>query len=267
MGDHVSSDSLESQRADHRRALAFLLIRGSYIIVALVAAAIVAVGAVIIWNAGADAGKIDKGLGLLNNLVAAIFPMVAAWIGAVIAYYFARENFEAATKGASDLLQGFRSDRLGQISASQVMIPASRITVAKTPADDAQSLKGDILDRIKAKKQGRVVVLSDDGRGRGVFHDGTVLEFLTSAAAAAPIETLTLADILKDETMAEVLAKSVVYVRPEATLADVRNEMERASKDSPKTVRDAFVTQTGKSSEQVVGYLSDVDIAKYGSYG
>ncbi len=192
--------SAESKRDAHRTKLAGLLIGGSCAIVGTVALATVAVGATIVWlgmkDGVGDGTTVDKGLGLLEKLLAAIFPMVAAWVGAVIAYCFARDNFEAATKGATDLLHGFRGDRLGQISASQVMIPASRITAVRTPADNGQLLKTDVLDRFKAKKQGRIVVLNEDGSGKGFFHESVVLDFLTSAAASMPIESVTLGDML-----------------------------------------------------------------------
>jgi hypothetical protein len=270
MSDVHGADQLEARRAEDRGLLALVLIGGSYAIIGVVALAIIIIGAIIVYyamhDASADSVRLDKGLGLLNNLVAAVFPMIAAWIGAVIAYYFARENFEAATKGATDLLQGFRDDRLRQVPASQAMIPASQMVVAKTTSENDKSLNGAIFKRFKDKGLGRILVLSDDGTGKGVFHDSVVLDYLVAAADGASIDQITFGQMLDDKEKAALLEQSVVFVRPETTLADVRSEMDRASKASSKTVRDAFVTQTGQRKEPVMGYLSDMDIGKFGSF-
>ena len=144
MSDVAEQGTLEVQNAEHRMTLAKLLIRLSYWIIGLVAAAVAIVAFVIvievIRGGGGNAARLDKGIGLLNNLVAALFPMLAAWIGALIAYYFARENFEAATKSATEMFQGLRDERLRRIAVADVMIPEAKLTVARSPSEDSKSL-------------------------------------------------------------------------------------------------------------------------------
>ena len=151
--------------------LANRLVVGSYLLIGAVAQSVVLVAASIIRFQPAPTADpsvfVDKGLGLLNNLVSAIFPLIAAWIGAVIAYYFARENFEAATKSANDLLMGMQRDRLARIPASEAMVPRVKLTVATTPKENGEALNGSIFKRFQDRNLGRMIIVDDDNRGKG----------------------------------------------------------------------------------------------------
>jgi CBS domain-containing protein len=76
---------------------------------------------------------------------------------------------------------------------------------------------------------------------------------------------VTLGVLLADPEVARVLASSVVYVWPDATLAEVRRKMDEASKSAPGSVRDALVTATGRADEPLLGYITDIDLAEKGA--
>jgi len=49
-------------------------------------------------------------------------------------------------------------------------------------------------------------------------------------------------------------------------LDDTKDKMEKASKGAKYSCRDAFVTTTGDATGKVIGYVSDIDLAKRGAY-
>ena len=61
---------------------------------------------------------IDKKIELFNI----ILPVAASWIGTVIAFYFGRDNFEAATQKIQEITQKTPIDILDNISVEQIMI-------------------------------------------------------------------------------------------------------------------------------------------------
>jgi uncharacterized Tic20 family protein len=47
----------------------------------------------------------NEAVGHLSALLASILPLLGAWVGTIIAFYFARDNFDAATRNTSALLR------------------------------------------------------------------------------------------------------------------------------------------------------------------
>lgn len=205
----------------------------------------------------------------VDRFIAQILPLFGAWVGAVIAFYFARDNFDAATENTRSLLQSMGATDLEAIAAREAMIPVSSVTAACTPREDQLKVLKDIMPRFEQKGLGRIVILDANNHGRGVLHESYVKEFLLRPPAPAPqaADAISLADLLGHPRTVEQLEKSAVFVRPDTTLAQVRAEMEKASRGAPRTIRDCFVTPGGRPDEAIVGYLSDLDIAKKAKLG
>ena len=109
--------------------------------------------------------------------------------------------------------------------------------------------------------------MNANGTGKGVFHDGAVTQFALAQTTATPANPkATLANILADTTCKAMLNSSAVYAGESATLAKLKEDMEAKSKTSPRSCRDAFITDTGTETGKVKGYVSDIDIAGYGAY-
>lgn len=205
--------------------------------------------------------------GQFDRFVSAIIPLFGAWVSAVIAFYFARDNYDAATENTRVLLSEMRAVDLKTISVEETMVPRERMIVAVTGEDDPRSVLAEILPRFG--ERGRIVVLDAQDRGVGVLHKSYVTEFLARAAeqGGGKPSAVTFAAMLADGETRNQLDRYTIYVRPDANLATVREAMQAASRALPLTVADAFVTADGGRTSKVLGYLTDLDIAKRAKLG
>lgn len=108
-----------------------------------------------------------------------LLPLLGAWVGTVLACYFSRENYVAATENNAALLGLTLEQRLQAIQAKSAMIPIAEAGVLKTDKDDGNiKLKDDILDGVVGKSgRNRVPILGADGVVRYVLHRSMIDRF------------------------------------------------------------------------------------------
>jgi CBS domain-containing protein len=214
----------------------------------------------------------------LDKILTAVLPLLGAWIGAIIAFYFGRENYDAAVRNVREIIRVQTPDKLESIFVKDVMVPAAKLVTAATPSEDAKPLQAGILPRLEERGLGRLIVVTGgtattdnappaSAVAKGVVHDSVINRFIaTRLAAGAATGQVTLGALLADAEVARLLSSAVVYVTPDATLADVRRKMDEASKSASASVRDVLVTAGGKAGEPLLGYLTDIDLADKGTF-
>src|SRR5258705_11868852 len=71
-------------------------------------------------NLGAKDGESFKGVKELLNI---LLPLVGTWMGTILAFYFSRDNFEAANNSVQQMVKQITTDeKLQEFKASDVMI-------------------------------------------------------------------------------------------------------------------------------------------------
>src|SRR5215216_1658496 len=68
--------------------------------------------------ANQDTGVIDRAQNVFN----AVLPLFGTWVGTVLAYYFSRENFAAASDSTQQLVRDLKEERLNSTLVADVMI-------------------------------------------------------------------------------------------------------------------------------------------------
>jgi hypothetical protein len=254
-----------SDRADRRR-LALIVIVAGFVIVGILAVSVVGtILAIYILEENTEFSA-DQAVDNIHSLLAIVLPLMGAWVGAVIAFYFTRENLDASARNIGDLLGRFDNRRLQSIMARDAMVPLRQIDAISTTRDDGKSLD-EAVQNLGAKGLGRLIVMNDAGTGRGVLHDADASNFvLAKIKAGSPISNIKISDILSDPEYKTKLDSSVIFCGENSTLAQIKDAMEEKAKSTGHRCRDAFVTAKGDQASLVVGYISDKDIAKHGAH-
>lgn len=218
------------------------------------------------YNAtGADDKKNVVPLQVFNTLL----PVFGTWVGTLLAFYFSRENFEAAAKSVSDMANKITGgdERLKQIPARDKMRPVKEIiSVTIVPGKEQDCKLTDLLS--KFAKLDRIPMLDDKGCVVYLVYKNLINQFLGEialgskvVAAGTSAKDLTFKDLLgsgmtvKDQPIKDVFQKSFGLIAENATLADAKRLMETVAKTTP--CNDVFVTHTGQSSEQIIGWITD----------
>lgn len=256
-------------------ALATKLIRYSFAIIGVLILAMIllAIASATVWKEG-DIGEEYRLV--LDKIMTGILPLFGAWVGAIIAFYFGRDNYDAAARNVRQAIVATGGAPLESIYVKSVMVPANKLVTAAMPAEENTELQSGIMPRLEQRGLGRLVIV--DGAAmpdhapaagavaKGVVHDSVINRFIANQMGQNVDKAkITLGSLLADADVARLLSAAVVYVTPEATLADVRRKMDEASRDAPATVRDALVTATGKAGEPLLGYVTDINLAEQGA--
>lgn len=187
--------------------------------------------------------------GSVSQLVfSSVLPLFGTWVGTVLAFYFARENLEAATQSTLRLSGGYKKDDF----VSGVMIPRAQMVVRATTSGDrigaitVESIAAIIT--VTGKK--RVPILDDKGAVKCVIHQ-SLLDSYARTVTPEEYAQASLDDLLADSGNKR-LAEAIGFVSITATLGESRDQMQRVD-----NCNDIFVTASGYPTEPVLGWLTD----------
>lgn len=233
---------------DTRNRIAFYITLGGL-------AGVTILGAFVIWVADnrSEAAKLVFG---------SLLPLLGTWVGTVLAFYFAKANFESAAKNTKDLL-GI-TERLRSTPVESVMLKMTDPSVIKktlVPPEKPESLKiAELVKIMRDNRRNRLPVLNSDSSPLFVIHLSTLTDFistqaLSTTAGSKPVTDLTISDLqaVDAQLYQQILAWACVKLG--ATLAEAKRAME----DVP-SCSDVFVTTTGRKTDPVVGWLTNVEI-------
>lgn len=222
-------------------------------------AAITILGAFALNAAGSSNAAQITGI---KDIISILLPVISAWVGTVLAYYFSRENFVAAAQQTANLVKQLSPDeKLRSVKVRDVMIAiadATKLTLDK-PADKVK-LQADIIDLMeKGKKGDRLPLLDPQGKIVQVLHRSSVDRFMAEKLkAGAKADDLTLKELLDDGEMKKILTDSFATLSDTATLADAKKLT-----DEKPNCDDIFITDNGQPGGKVIGWLTDVLIAEH----
>lgn len=178
--------------------------------------------------------------------------------GTILAYFFARENFEAASRSMNQLVQTVQRqatalEKLKAIPVIQAMVPLNLMIVNDNQSDTLSNA----LRLLDDKGIKRLPILDKTDRPIALTYKEHILDFLyrvNVGKTEAEKESLTVQNLLE----ASKYKREYALVSEQANLSDAKCEM-----DKIRNCRDIFVTKTGTPNEPVVGLLIDTDILKY----
>lgn len=195
-----------------------------------------------------------------KEILTMVLPMIGTWVGTVLAFYFGKEQLEAATRSVTSIARELTPDeKLRSIKVIEKMIPRALMFVC---SGEPSALK--LLDSIaaleQANKGSRIPVLTKEDFPLLVVHRSTIDQFIVKATTdgktADELKALTLDDLLHDQRSKELLDRSFAVVPETSVLADVKRAMASLSSQC----QDAFVTRSGSRNEPVTGWVTNVII-------
>jgi hypothetical protein len=252
-GSRKMSDTSQAQGQPGRDNIATRVLAWSGLGILAVSIAVIASTIAPYFVTGGEADEIRRiALTVFNTLV----PMFGTWVGTVIAFYFARENFAEATKSTRELVGQLGDDRLKQIPVKEVWIPVDKIEAAELPANGPAGVSIDKLrEMLELKKFSRAPVWDANKVIKYILHESLIFKYLVRFKDR-PQTGQTLEHLLTEAEYTK-LATAIAFVGASATLADAKKAM-----DSNPDCQDVFVTTTGQASAPVAGWITNVVIAK-----
>ena len=236
----------------------------------VVLGAFVMTGAIVAELRGAGPNVIRDTAQLLFS---SLLPLLGTWVGTILAFYYSRENYEAATRGTIDVVQSIMQ-RLSSTPVMDSMMRRSAMITLDIPAD--QTIADPTLADVAAKFQNigangqrisRLPIIDSKGVCLAFLHRGVWAEMLSSALVAngaLDMKATKLGTILKAPyplrsgiLYSDFIRGAVAFVAQSANLADAKATMEQVS-----GCQDVVVTAGGRPTEPTLGWISNIDISR-----
>jgi len=191
-----------------------------------------------------------------------IIPLIGTWMGAIIAYYFAKENFDTAAKQYDKVIDKLTPEKkLKSIKVSQAMIPFSRIVWSDLSIFRDKKIISEIIDNPSYKGFNRFLFF-ENKICKHIIHRSTLDRFITQQlinSDSNSIQELQLSKLLdsKEGYISDYLQNGVKFLSIECNLFDAKSLI-----DNNKYCSDVIITQNGKPNEEVLGWITEVEISK-----
>lgn len=226
---------------------------GLAIVIVLLAFIVVAVLGVFVVVYAQDKSEAAR------QVLTTALPLLGTWVGAVIAFYFAKDNLETAARTTRELLTV--EQRLGVVPVVEAMLTTAQIQGLKRLKDEAKSDALVLAELIAEMRFNRMPVLDEKDRALLMIHKSTLAEFVSVQAlkpGAPRVAGLTIGKFKSTDPELFGKLKAFAFVSRIANLADAKSKMEAQGENCA----DVFVTETGASTEPIIGWITNVEIAK-----
>lgn len=194
-----------------------------------------------------------------QTIFTAVLPLISTWVGAVLAFYFSKDNLQAATQTTLDAVASARGIT-AETPVMDAMIPINRIRpqrdVRNERAAKALKLSG-LYESMQTSGMSRVPVFVD-GVALYVVHEPDIDQYAQRIAVKS-------ADLEESHTLGSLIeipagSKAVTTfatVAESATVADARATLKKMAQ-----AKDVFVTEDGTKGGKVLGWLTNSDLAR-----
>jgi CBS domain-containing protein len=200
-------------------------------------------GAVIVAN-----GDVTTRAQLVLN---AVLPLFGTWVGTVLAFFFARDNFESASRSAKEFMT--IQEKLQSLPVISAMTPRSQMVVVNDP-EHANLVE--LLKQLEDKGIKRLPILSKNDYPQALVFTEGIVSYLYRFKVRNDEErkTLVIQNLCNEQPE---LIQPYGVVGETDTLADVQAAMLKKA-----DCRVVFVTKSGRESDAVIGMITNTDIAE-----
>lgn len=224
-----------------------ITIRGAFLVIILLSGAILYL-----------TRESDDFIEIAKYIFASVIPIIATWVGTVLAFYFGAENFKMASEQMTRVLD---KDLIDDIPVKNMMIALN--TIVYKIIDDGDEKNHTIADCVKfldSVRKDRLPIFSPNLIPRYIIHKSSFNAYLADKAEGIK-ETLTLEDFLEEEGK-----KTYSHKGSKGFIMAASNELLENLIDRIKNhdgCQDVFVSEKGEPNTKVLGWVTDSHINRY----
>lgn len=192
-------------------------------------------------------GREEKNLAA-EKIFNALLPMFATWVGTVLAFYFGRENFEAASNRYKEIITQLSPEVLDDIAVEQIMID-TKTMVAMDIKEVREKSVASLVNFMEHISKSRLPI-TEGNEIKYIVHKSTFLQEIQKN----PNIELSWSDFISNERIHKLIT-SFLTVAHDSTVESIRLKL----KNNP-LCKDVFVLDDDKS---LLGWLTDTLILQY----
>lgn len=190
-------------------------------------------------------------------VLATVLPVVAAWVGGVMAYYFGKDNFKAGAENVEKLAKEFNltpQQKLANRKAGEFGLEIGKATTFSLLNNNELNdiPLADIKNKITDIHQ-RMPILDKEGCVKACLHMSTLTKF--AEAEKKELSNTKLGELIKGLPWEP--SRSFSTVSPSENLARVQDLLK-----AQKECQDVFVTTNGTKDSPVLRWITNDDIMR-----
>ncbi len=218
--------------------------------------------AVYIMLKPAPDGKVD-----MTFIGQTLLPLWGTWLGTVMAFYFGKSNFDAATKSYDKVIENILSseEKLAKAVVKDVMIPLKEIVYfSYEEATDGKTTIKDILGRKEFFPYSRYAFIDEKSVLRHIIHRRNFTQFISDKVIETPGSNpadTNFNEYIKEAEDPQNRDKQWLGVEVYISVSDNLLKARDMITSIPRN-KDVFVTMNGKKGEPLIGLITDEDILK-----
>lgn len=186
-----------------------------------------------------------------QQVFTAVITLIGSWGGAVIAFYFSRENFEAASRHTERALDRLSGDAGHSLKLSEVMLPIAKVESLAFKTDPAEISVEQIRSKFEGMSFERLLLLDGGGVVRHVLHLSSLNNYLVRHPQAVA-NGASLKDLVADAEIGPLLLQGFRTLRGDNTLADAKLLIEKNA-----SCQDLVITDSGEPGGRAIGWISN----------
>jgi hypothetical protein len=187
-----------------------------------------------------------------------LLPLWGTWIGTVLAFYFGKSNFDAVSSSYQAAIKALTpEDKIAQLPVKDIMIPVNQLQYLVFDEEKGNKIK-DILALPRFAMFNRFAVFESNRILKCIIHRSTFNQFivnkLNDIEKKSKVDELILQDIIdeKSPVIKNMLINGFNFIHINANLLDAKKAL-----DAKPECLDIFVTANGKSTEPVMGLITN----------
>ncbi|MEM6397446.1 MAG: hypothetical protein AAF741_13945 [Bacteroidota bacterium] len=238
--------------SDNRNFLAQILVGASLVGIAFVAFLLYS-------SSSVRSEKVANTVKIFDTII----PLLATWIGTILAFYFGSKNFEAAANKYAQIINNISPDVLDDVQVGQIMINRKTM-VSKSYEEIKNSLLSEIKKFLESVNKSRLPIFDGD-KIKYILHASTIDQMLNEAVAESEtpksdkIKTRSLSITDRQFVSFEEKYKNKLTSFLMVKESDILEKVILKIKTQP-SVNDVFVQG---EDDKTVGWLTDSLIIRY----
>lgn len=253
----MDDNTTQQQNQKIRNAIAQTIIYGGVIILLAISVTAIIVGSV-------EGEGLETAKSILNTLL----PVIGTWVGTVIAYYFGKENFEAASRQMNTIVERLTPDQLKAVPVKQVMIDLQTMSTCTTEKDINTVTLGDVSKCFASSNKRRLPVISSIQVPMYILHKDELDRLIKDQTDGNTQPDAQQTGSALQQTLASYKKyghnqpKGFALIPLSATISDAKNAMKKV-----EGCDDVFITENGQPGEKLLGWLTEDKILDFLNVG
>ena len=189
-----------------------------------------------------------------------VLPVMASWVGTILAFYFGRENFESANKSVTDIIDKLSPEQRGQSTVKSIMRPLFDMVYLSIPKGKSEKdIKLSQVRSLISETITRLPIIDWDKKPKYIIHSSIIDNYLSIGGKEDDSLEKFLEEYKKKKMFFGADAnRGFIIVSEDTSLGSAKQSLQNRP-----SCQDIYITKGGTTKEKLTGWISNIRMERY----